>query len=156
MEEDLAGGCSPPLPELTEEEWALLVNAPAFRMSTSMHYTSKHRRPNPSSRTISSAGRSSKGPSQPGQVTPGAAVAGVVGTDADGDDCSSGSDSEADSESDGDEEEEEEDAEEVRRRAQADLEADAARAMHFGKVDEGEVEKMSAELRSEVRRLCAL
>eukprot|EP00892_Ulva_mutabilis_P008450 jgi/Ulvmu1/5978/UM026_0102.1 len=159
VEADVAGGASPPLPELSEEEWALLTDAPAFRMSTSMTYTSKHRRRNPSSRTVSSAAsarRSSAGTSLAGRCS-GAGDAGerrpphAEVTD-DGDD-SSGSDSEG--ESNEEEEEEEVGEAEVRRRAQAELEADAARAMHFGKVDEAEVEKMSSELRAEVLEVLA-
>lgn len=152
VEADVAGGCSPPLPELTEGEWGLLVNAPAFRMSTSMHYTSKHRRRNPSSRTISSAGRSSKAASQPGEARPGSGTGAdaAAGDSADAGD-SSASDSEGESD-DGDDPEEQggDDGEAERRRAQKEVEADTADAMHFGKVDEAEVEAMSSELRSEV------
>lgn len=156
VEEDVAGGCSLPLPDLSEEEWGLLLNAPAFRMSTSMQYTSKHRRRNPSSRTISSAGRSSAASSRTGQARPGGAAPGSRdGAAAEAAESSSSSGSDFDEDSDeevdgGEEEEEEETEQEARRRAQQELEADTARAMHFGTVEEQEVEKMSAALRAEV------
>lgn len=161
VEEDVAGGCSPPLPDLSEEEWGLLLNAPAFRMSTSMQYTSKHRRRNPSSRTMSSAGRSSAASSRTGQarscgVAPGsrdgAAAAAAEASSSSGSESDDDSDEETDGGEEDEEQTEEETEEEARRRAQRELEADTAHAMHFGTVEEQEVEKMSAALRTEVRR----
>lgn len=158
VEEDLLGGSSPPLPELSEEEWALLLNAPAFRMSTSMQYTSERRRRNASSRTVSSAGRSSAASSRSGAVAAAAGAAAataIVESSSESEsDEDSGEDS-AEAEGEGGEEEVETE-EEARKRAQEELEADTARAMHFGAVQENEVEKMSAELRAEVRRVACV
>jgi hypothetical protein len=64
VEEDIDGGRSQPLPELSDEEWDLLLSAPAFQMSTSMHYTVKVRRRRTSSRgasSLSGASRSNQG-----------------------------------------------------------------------------------------------
>lgn len=61
MEEDINGGRSPPLPELSEDEWNLLLSAPAFQMSTSMHYTVKVRRRQTSSNAASSFSGASGG-----------------------------------------------------------------------------------------------
>lgn len=61
VEEDISGGRSPPLPDLTDEEWNLLLSAPAFQMSTSMHYTVKVRRRRTSSNAASSVSGASGG-----------------------------------------------------------------------------------------------
>lgn len=61
VEEDIKGGRSPPLPELSEEEWNLLLSAPAFQMSTSMHYTVKVRKRRTSSNAASAYSGSSHG-----------------------------------------------------------------------------------------------
>ena len=61
VDEDISGGRSPPLPELSEEEWNLLLSAPAFQMSTSMHYTVKVRRRRTSSNAALSLSGASRG-----------------------------------------------------------------------------------------------